>query len=171
MALLVSDILRLTHLKNMHVEAGAGGLNRYVVPFDESSFVISSLLFAKDEPTLILPAVKSLNSHGISAFAYKKIFFDQLPQEVKDFAESNNFPILSFDGDSYFENIIFEIMDAVEHDNARILSESRIQHIIDNEPTASEALELKRNCCRIFCSGSQHGVLGYKLYNTQFLSQ
>lgn len=147
----------------MHVEAGAGGLNRYVVtagildyeyvdgvkttavPFDESSFVISSLLFAKDEPTLILPAVKSLNSHGISAFAYKKIFFDQLPQEVKDFAESNNFPILSFDGDSYFENIIFEIMDAVEHDNARILSESRIQHIIDNEPTASEALELKRN--------------------------
>lgn len=45
MALLVSDILRLTHLKNMHVEAGAGGLNRYVVT--AASLIMNTLTALK----------------------------------------------------------------------------------------------------------------------------
>ena len=91
MALLVSDILRLTHLKNMHVEAGAGGLNRYVVtagildyeyvdgvkttavPFDESSFVISSLLFmaghsASTPQTIVIYGIMSA---GLAITYYK----------------------------------------------------------------------------------------------------
>jgi len=84
MALRVSDILKLKGLTGLKLEAGSAGLDRYVASagildyeyvtsaprltnplFNEGSFVISSLLFAKDDPSLLLPAVKQLaEAHG-----------------------------------------------------------------------------------------------------------
>lgn len=162
MALRVEDIIKLKSLRPFRLEAGSGGLHRYIATacildyecvdgvsrlprplFDENSFVISSLLFAKDKPQLILPALEKLLDNGVRAFAYKRIFFDKLPAAALQFAEEHNFPIFSFGTDDYFENIIFEIMDAVQRDDARILTESRIRYILDHEPAPAEALQLK----------------------------
>ena len=89
MALRVSDIIKLKGLSGLKLEAGGMGLHRYVASagildyeyvtsapkltthlFNDDSFVISSLLFAKDDPSLILPAIRQLVSAGVSAFAY-----------------------------------------------------------------------------------------------------
>lgn len=164
MALRVEDIIKLQSLRPLRLEAGEGGLHSYIATacildyecvegvsrlpyplFDANSFVISSLLFAKDKPELILPALEKLLRNGVRAFAYKRIFFDKLPPEALEYAEKNNFPIFSFGTDDYFENIIFEIMDAIQRDDARILTESRIRYILDHDSSPTEAFQLKRS--------------------------
>ncbi len=164
MALRIEDIIKLKGLRGLQLVAGAGGTGRYVASagildyeyvcgakslasplFDEGSFVISSLLFAKDQPELILPAVKALHEAGVSGFAYKTIFFDSLPPEATAYAEEHQFPIFRFGGGSFFENIIFEVMDAVQQDDARVLTNSRIQYILDHHLSAGEAQDLVRS--------------------------
>ena len=164
MALRVSDIMNLKGLSGLKIEAGREGLFRHVSSagildyeyvtsapklanplFNRDSFVISSLLFAKDDPSLILPAIRQLMGSGISAFAYKEVFYHQLPQEVIDYADEHALPVFRFGADSFFEDIIFEIMDAVQQDDTRILTESRIQYILKKQLNPAETAELERN--------------------------
>lgn len=163
MALRVEDVVKLKSLQDFELEAGKSGLSRYVacagildyecvdkvqdVPhplFEDASLVISSLLFAKEDPSLILPALERLLEVGASAFAYKTIFFHKMPPEVIAFAEEKHFPIFRFGQGTYFENVIFEIMEAVQYDDARVLTESRIRYILDNQLTPQETAELSQ---------------------------
>lgn len=164
MALRVSDIIELKGLSGLKLEAGGGGMFRYVSSagildyeyvttaprlinplFNDDSFVISSLLFAKDDPSLILPAIRQLAGAGVSAFAYKDVFFHEMPQEVIDYADEHALPIFRFGSDSFFEDIIFEIMEAVQQDDTQILTENRIQYILENQLNPADAAELERN--------------------------
>jgi len=136
MALSIRDTLLLPSVENFKLISGEGGLDKNIVTagiadyefsasFDEDfvytfgvdSFVISSLLFAKDDRSLILPAIKKLADFGVSCFAYKTVLMDALPDEVIEYSNAHDFPIFSFGTDTYFENIIYEIMDAVQADD------------------------------------------------------
>ena len=163
MALTVKDILALPALKAFSLIAGEKGLERDIITagivdyefvegidynldnaFEKDSLVISSLLFAKDNPDLILPAVKQLIDAGVSAFAYKSIIYDRLPDEVISYAENNNFPIFSYKEGTWFENIIFEVMAAVESDDTRHLSQLNIEKLIRNTATQGEIESIRR---------------------------
>ncbi len=48
------------------------------------------------------------------AFAYKPVFFSELPREALEYAEKMNFPILEFGDDEFFEEIIFSIRGLIE---------------------------------------------------------
>lgn len=115
MALTVKDILELPALKGFQPVAGKGGLDNDIITagiadyefvsgidydldgaFEKDSLVISSLLFAKDDPSLILPAIKHLKRAAVSAFAYKTVVFEALPDEVILYADKNDFPIFSY---------------------------------------------------------------------------
>lgn len=65
--------------------------------------MLSSLLFAKQEPEYLLNAVKNLIELGASALAYKPVIFKELPEEVLSYAEQQNFPILRFGGDEFLK--------------------------------------------------------------------
>ena len=163
MALTVKDILTLPNLKGFQLQAGGEGLQNDVISagiadyefadgisydlsgaFEKDSLVISSLLFAKDRPDLILPAIKTLKDSGVSAFAFKQILYAALPPEVLDFAEKNNLPVFAFRGDIWFENIIFDVMNAVQQDDARHLSESHIEKMIKGSATPEEINNVRR---------------------------
>ena len=121
MALTVKDILELPSGQKMQLLAGEKGLHRPVVSveiadyefapdvefapgigfdlqdaMDPSSFIITSFLFAKDDPSVILSAVKTMQEIGMSALAFKKIIYKELPSEVLEYAEKNDFPLLAF---------------------------------------------------------------------------
>ncbi|UZM99773.1 PucR family transcriptional regulator ligand-binding domain-containing protein [Lysinibacillus sp. MHQ-1] len=55
------------------------------------------------KPEYLLNAVKSLIELGASALAYKPVIYKDLPEEVITYAEEQNFPILRFGGDEFFE--------------------------------------------------------------------
>ncbi len=163
MALTVKDILKLPSLKKFSLVTGAGGLDNAIISagiadyefaegidydlshaFERDSLVISSLLFAKGAPSLILPAIKLLKESGVSAFAYKKVLFQTLPQEAISYAEENDFPIFSYQDGTWFENIIFDVMTAVERDDARYLSETHIEKMIQAAASQEEIDNIRR---------------------------
>lgn len=153
MAIYVKDLFQLDTFKNFKIVAGERGLNHKIVAaqvldfefidglqsqrkimFDRDSFVISSLLFAKDNKTILMKAIKTLADLHISAFAYKNVIYQKLPQEILDFADSKNLPILEFqDEDAYFEDIIFAIMDQVKQDSRIQLMEEQIKKLLKQE--------------------------------------
>lgn len=163
MALTVRDILDLPSGQRMTLLAGECGLDRPVISveiadyefaaditlapdldfkpedvMESGGFIITSFLFAKDDPALILPAVQALENMGMAGLAFKRIIYDKLPAGVLDFAEKNNFPIFSFDRDVWFENIIFDIMYAVQFDNKVYLSEEKINTMLSGHMSRSE---------------------------------
>ena len=163
MALTVKDRLELPSGQKMHMLAGGKGLNRLVssveiadyefapdldfapgaaVNIEEDmeagSFIITSFLFAKDDPSAILPAVRALHEMGMAALAFKQVIYETLPDEVLEFADKNSFPILSFGKSVWFENIIFDIMYAVQFDDKVYLSEEKIDSMLSGYMNRSE---------------------------------
>ncbi|HKM28679.1 MAG TPA: PucR family transcriptional regulator ligand-binding domain-containing protein, partial [Anaerovoracaceae bacterium] len=133
MSITVKDVLQLDVMKNFKVIAGEGGLNRPVQEteildfefaenvdserakiFNGKSVMLSSLLFAKDKPELILDAVKKLDSLHVSCLAYKPVIFKELPYEVLEYANRVNFPIMKFGDDEFFEDVILSVREQIE---------------------------------------------------------
>lgn len=163
MALTVKDIIQLEGLRNMKPIAGLGGLNRQVVTigiadhefasfadpserdvFEPNSIVLTSLLFAKDEPEQILSAVEYFYQTSAAAFAYKVSVFDELPQEVMDFANDHDFPILKYK-DLFMDVIIFEVLEAVRAEDDNFFSEDNINQIVANNMTKTQVYALSKN--------------------------
>ncbi|MCD1147419.1 PucR family transcriptional regulator [Peptoniphilus sp. KCTC 25270] len=163
MALTLKKLLQLQHFQEFKCIAGHNGMDRIITStgildyepildpdmdyeevFNPNCFVLSSLLFARNNPDSILPTIIELNKSHISAFAFKDILFDQLPQEVIDYANIQNFPIFQF-SDTWFENIIFSIMDAVQSENDEILTEGTIKDLIQMKLPPSQVHSLAAN--------------------------
>lgn len=169
MALNVRDVLQLQSLQGFRLVSGKKGLDRYVCSaeiadyefaenveyynsnaFEKESFVISSLLFAQNDPGRILEAVRKLHRIGTSAFAYKDVIYKELPGEVLRYSEEHDYPIFVFGQDIYFENIIFEIMDAVQRDDTEILAEHTIKAMIEQELSKDEVTKIEKSVSLIF---------------------
>ncbi len=164
MALTIKDILQLQSLRGFQLVSGHKGLSRYVTSagildyevcpdiyyprekaFEKDSVVLSSLLFAKDNPELILPAVEQLCASGVSGFAYKTVIYNNLPEEVTKFSEEHDFPIFCFGKNTYFENIIFEVMYAVMSVDTNLLTACTIKKMIENDLSKSQVYFLSKN--------------------------
>ena len=112
MALTVKDIQELPSGQRMKLLAGGKGLARPVISveiadyefaqglefapeadfdlerdMEAGSFIITSFLFAKDDPAQILPALRKMEEMGMAGLAYKQIIYRDLPEEVLEFAE------------------------------------------------------------------------------------
>lgn len=102
---------------------------KYMEKFDADSLVISSLLFAKEDPKLIIEAMKCLAKSKVSAFAFKNVFFEELPNEVIEIANKNNICLLKFH-DTYFDAILFEVMKQIYKQTSRQLTELELMNIV-----------------------------------------
>ncbi len=162
MALTLRDVSQLPKIQKFRLMAGEGGMDHVVtsagiadyefVPelgidlsrsFEPDSLVISSLLFAKDDPCLIIRAMETLRSCGAAALAYKPVLFRELPHDALEFATKMGFPVFLIPEDLWFEDIIFEIMDAVRRDDGRHLSENNIRSMIDDTSQMSQDIALR----------------------------
>lgn len=159
MAVTINDVLELEIMKGFKVVAGRDGLSETILAteildfefvqegvdyrknkmFEGDSIVLSSLLFAKDEPDRILDAVKRLMALNVKGLAYKPVFFKKLPQAALDYADANGFVILEFGYDEFFEDIIANIKELVEKDQAADLTETLFEEMLERKFTAEEA--------------------------------
>lgn len=165
MALTVRDLLDLNIMKNFRLIAGEGGLGRPISGngvevldfefvqgvglhrdrlFEGESLAISSLLFAKDDPSQILDAVMRLYTMKVSGLAYKNVFIKELPEEVINFANANDFPILEFGGDEFFEDVIMQIRNELNRGSDMEEIERDLEKVLDREFTPKEELKFAR---------------------------
>lgn len=160
MAVTIEDLLNLESMRDFKIVAGKKGLGRSITAteildfefihegeeyrergFDGDSLVLTSLLFAKDDPGQILKAVKKLISQNVQALAYKPVFFKELPKEAIAYADEMKFPILEFGHDEYFEDIIFSIRTQVEKDGSLLKIEPLFQEMLSRNFTEEESVE------------------------------
>lgn len=163
MGLTVRDLFDLDIMKNFKLIAGEGGLNRPITSaeildfefvqgvglhreqiFNGESIALSSLLFAKDNPSVILDAVIRLYELKVNCLAYKTVFIKQLPEEVIAFANKNDFPILEFGGDEFFEEVILEVTEAINRGSEIDALELQIGRILDKEAEPHEMLRFAK---------------------------
>ena len=121
----VASLEKFDFLKNLVLVAGSKGLYRNISNvvildyegiegdfsgFHEGDFVITNLLFAKNDVSKIYPAFEALIEIGVSAFAIKTIFFESLPDDSIALAERSEVPVFLFN-DIYIEDVILNITD------------------------------------------------------------
>lgn len=169
MSLTIRHLLNLQSLSKLKLLAGHAGLDRHVTSvgivdyefykplnfpnesaFDENSFNLSSLLFAIDHPENILEAIKTLKKANTAAFAFKNVIYTSVPDEVITYCNTHAFPLFSFEHPIYFENIIFEIMDAIHKDDTSFLNEETIHAMIHGHLNSSQVYQIAKNISLYF---------------------
>lgn len=179
MALTVQDLTGLQCFSHIDLIAGESGLKNkingvgildyelmpeyidgFLETFSPGDFILCSFLYqyCRGKPDEILPMVKELYNYGAAALGCKKVLYPTLPQEVIDFAEENDFPIFQFGKDVYYENIIYEISDALQKDDKNLLTSENIERMIlgtlpkNRVYTIAKTLSLsfKENCCAAY---------------------
>lgn len=78
----------------------------------QEDFIVSTLFYAKDDPTLLLPVVERLIDLGASGLAFKSVYYTALPDAVLELSRDRNFPIFIFN-DLYMEDVILSISDYI----------------------------------------------------------
>lgn len=163
MPITILEAMRLPSLKDFELIAGYRGLDREIqrasildyeyerslsgkpiqTYFERGDFVISSLIYAKDDPSSILESVKGLVSDGASGLAIKNIYYDVLPDEVIKYANQNDFPIFMFDKKgSYYEDIVTEIYDKNKEKNNISYQEAKIGVLLNEDMDKSSVKDM-----------------------------
>lgn len=125
----ISDFCK-TYQHSLKLLAGAGGMTRPVksmglldyeidpvlkdkyfhLNFHSDQLVITTFSIAKDNPFMILDAVKHLIFKGASGLVIKNVFCLPIHESVLRYANAENFPLLSIEADDlYVENLIYEV--------------------------------------------------------------
>ena len=166
MALTVRDLMNLQCFNYLELIAGQRGLSRkvagmgileyelmpefideYLQTFTPGDFVLCSFLYQYccKKPEEILPMVKHLYHYGVAGIGFKKILYPALPQEVLDFANQNDFPIFRFGKDIYYENLVYEITDALQTDDRNLLHAENIDRMISGTLPQNRIYSIAKN--------------------------
>ena len=159
----ISDVIKLPELSGFKLVSGRNGIDREVYAteiidfefckgieftreemFYGNSLGLSSLMYAKDDPELLLESVKQLYSMGVSCLCYKPIFYKELPKEVLEFSESNAFPIFEIIDDAFFEDIVLAVKKEAGLDMTETEVETTLEKVIRNEADERDISRLKR---------------------------
>lgn len=127
--------------------------------FRKYDFVISSLLFAKDHPELLLPAIKELKKDEVSALAVKNVCYLNLPEDVLEYADRHQLPIFMFGrDDAYFEDIVMSLKNKIQERSNLEWLEHKIALFLNEELDLKGQRELIR---KILVNGTQSYRLAY----------
>ncbi|MBQ8562908.1 MAG: PucR family transcriptional regulator [Firmicutes bacterium] len=157
MAYTVSDLYR-TYFAQLKLIAGKGGLARSITGcgildyelmpelkdryfhsnFQEGQFIVSSLLYTRDNPYMLTEAIKHLMAKGASGLAIRNVFRLQIPENVIRYADARNFPIFLVPSvDLPFETIIYTISRQLELERSASYHQEVLNHLM-TQPMAPE---------------------------------
>ena len=171
MSIFVSEIYRLSTLQQIQILTKQSGYQNMVShisildhefvssqkgrhQFLPNDFVITSFLFAKDDPTLMCDAIRLLIASGVSMLGIKSVYYKALPQSIIDYAVENHFSIFLFGHDTYYENIIIEVTDTLRLAERNQVIQSKVEQLLRFSASCSSvgdmALEINDNFCDCF---------------------
>lgn len=148
MGITIYDATKLNTFRKFRLISGVSGLGNPIEKvgildweffikeegqFIKGEFVLTSLMFAKDNPDYILESVMELVHCGVSGLAVKNVYYNELPQEVVRYSNENDFPIFIFDNSAYFEDIITEVMDKIRFAGNYELLETKVDILIKKQ--------------------------------------
>lgn len=169
MTMTVSDFLELPITKEFKVISGKANLNKAMqnveildfelmdgfeqtreTMFTKNSLVLTSLLFANNQPELLMKMIEKLSELEVSALAFKPIIYKELPREVILLAEEKSLPLLQFGGDEFFEDIILQAMDYRNKTAQTQFLETTLAYLIENEVNTEQLTPLLKQLNKPF---------------------
>ncbi len=155
----VSDFMN-SYAQSVRLLAGAGGLSRAIgqvgildyelmpglktryqrVNFEPGQLVLSTFLYARDDPWLIGEAVKYLVGRGTSGLVIKNVLHLDIPDSTLRYANARDFPLfLTTRDDFFFDTVIAQVDRRV----AELADASFAQNELDlmtREPSGGEVV-------------------------------
>lgn len=146
----VSDLFN-SHADSLRLIAGGGGLARSIsevsildyelIPelrnkyqranFKENELVLSTFLYAQDNPYLITDAVKYLVSKGTSGLVIKNVLHLPIPEQAIRYANVRNYPIfLVTSGGLFFDSIIYTVDRRIDELSSSSFAQSTIDALL-----------------------------------------
>lgn len=167
MQLTVSDILN-AHRGVLRPIAGKGGVARPVLDvgildyellpglktkyqranFHDGQVVLSTFLYARDDPYQIVDAVKYLVARNTSALVIKNVLHLAIPEQALRYANARNYPILLVEGeDFFFDEFISDVSERTKMLQAARLHQREIDALLRDcdEPEAARLHALRLN--------------------------
>lgn len=161
MGISVQEALTFNELSNAKVLAGKKGLGRmikrvsvlecpdyddYKVLLREGDFFLTSFFAVKEDEKSVYNIVKILVESGSSGLCIIDAYFNSVPPEVREYADSVSYPILLISRDVPYADIITDIMDAIIQTKDNTITELKINEILqpgrDPESVAKLACEI-----------------------------
>lgn len=136
----VSELKELQLFENFKLLTNASGLDRIITNttileyesfidgyhvFHPGDFILTSLFFAKDDPSLIKESFANLNDREISGIAIKSTFYNTLPEDAISYANEKNLPVFLF-SDTYMEDIIVCINEVIKRKKSYLMKENEL---------------------------------------------
>ena len=90
--------------------------NKYQrVNFSSDEIILSTFLYAKDDPYLITEAVKYLVAKGTSGLIIKNVLHIPIPDQAIRYANARHYPVfLTTDDSLFFDSVIYEVKRHIE---------------------------------------------------------
>ena len=158
----LKEIIKLPELSGFRLISGSGGLDKEVnateiVDFEfadgieftreemfyGNSLGITSLMFARNKPELLLDAVIRMDEMGIACLCYKPIFYKELPREVIEYSEEHDFPIFVITDDAFFEDIVLAVKKEAGLDMTETEIEEAFERILKGQISENEMERLR----------------------------
>ena len=157
----VSDFYN-TYSEHLEIVTGNGGFSREIsscatldyelLPelkdkyfhsnFIPGQFIVSSLLFAKDNPYILTDAVKHLILKGASGLAIRNVLKLPLPKPALRYAEAKNFPVFLIRSvELPFERIIYTIIHEIEMEKSTDYHRHMIDRLLNGHMSQGETTE------------------------------
>lgn len=153
--LTVSNLLSNALLENFHIAAGADGLSNpifstgyfeweqdidIVKSFGRGEFVITTLYAAKDDISMAEKCLKLLINNQVAAIAIKDVYYSDISDEIKQYANKHNVPILFF-SNTYIDTIIVSIHNQLSGAVQNQLEDSILTSLIFDETQKNTEIE------------------------------
>ncbi|MGN0374243.1 MAG: PucR family transcriptional regulator [Butyrivibrio sp.] len=152
----IALLQQFDYFSNFTLCAGEGGLYRVVsnvvvldyegieenfCDFHEGDFVLTSLLYAKENPDKIYSSFSRLMDIGVSAIAIKSVLYNTLPREVIELANEKEVPLFFFHS-IYIEDVILNINESIRSNTNYDYSEALINSFFEKESNSDRIDEL-----------------------------
>lgn len=180
MSISVSEAMQLNNVKALKLIAGKNGLDREIVKigildyelvedgvhegFNHGDFVLTTFTPIRDQIDEVKKTIVDLIDCGVAALAIKTIYIKSLPNDILEYANKKSFPIFIFNEETFFEDIIEDLMLGMESKSHIKILESKIDLLYKNELKTSIVEELAYDLNRNFLSDIQVFFLKEKRY-------
>ncbi|MBK5247189.1 MAG: PucR family transcriptional regulator ligand-binding domain-containing protein [Peptostreptococcaceae bacterium] len=111
--------------------------------FSEGEFVVTTLSQAKNDVSLAEKCIKLLIKKGVCAIGIKTVYFKEISEELKLFADENKIPIFFF-LNTYFDDIIFTIKNALISNSMNTDYESKLTRLLKANSDSDTILEIAK---------------------------
>lgn len=161
MSVTVNDIISLKFFKDIKILSGREGLNNIIkrVNFSDCPIIgdeidaelilkgdlfINSLYLFESDYTKIYEALEYYISNGSAGLLITDEYIDKLPAKVLELSNTKNYPILLIPKELPYAEIINKVMGMILLDQSHVITEMKIDRLLDKSIGTEETIETAR---------------------------